>query len=47
MVDLFGEDSDTDNVNHETLKLPGATSDGDEGGEESLSGDESVHEEGV
>ena len=46
-VDLFGEDSDTDNVNHETLKLPGATSDGDEGGEESLSGVESVHEESV
>ena len=47
MVELSGEDSDTDNVNHETLKLPGATSDGDEGGEESSSGDESVHEEGV
>ena len=47
VAELFGEDSDTDDFNHESLKLPGATSDGEEGGEGSSSGDESMHKEGV
>ena len=47
VADLFWANSDTDSVNHESLKLPGVTSDDEEGGEGNLSGDESIHEEGV
>ena len=47
VVDLFGADSDSDNVNHEDLELPGVGSDGKEEGGGSLSGDERMNDESV
>ena len=47
VADLFGEYYNADDVNHESLILPGVTSDGEEGGEGSSIRDQSIHEEGV